>query len=191
MAIIAEKGLSLKYKDLINKSAKERLKMAVRTVEDFPQPGISFKDITPILQDGQLFGLVINLLGERYKSKVDVVVSIDARGFLIGSALAYYLGVGTAIVRKKGKLPYECVEKSYTLEYGQNCIEMHKDAIKPGQKVLVVDDVLATGGTMAATLDLVEQLGGKIIEIACLIELGFLKGREKLPNRSIFTMLKY
>ena len=173
-------------------SATERLKNAIRDVPDFPKPGIVFKDITPIFQDAQLLRLTISILADRYQRKtVDQIVAIDARGFLLGSALAYVLGTGVSIVRKKGKLPFETISASYDLEYGSNTIEMHVDAIKKGQRVLVIDDVLATGGTMKATVDLVKQLGGEVLETAFLIELGFLKGRGLLEPAPVFSVIKY
>jgi len=174
------------------RSATERLKLAVRDVPDFPKPGIVFKDITPLLQDPQLLRLVVTAFADRYQRKpVDQIVAIDARGFLLASALAYVLGTGVSIVRKKGKLPFKTISASYNLEYGSNTIEMHVDAIKKGQRVLIIDDVLATGGTMKATIDLVQQLGGNIIETAFLIELGFLKGRKLIEPTPCFSIITY
>lgn len=174
------------------KSAVERLKATVRDVPDFPEKGVIFKDITPILQNAQLFRLAITVFNEHYQRKtIDTIVAIDARGFLFASALAYCLGTGVALVRKKGKLPYNTIEKSYSLEYGKNTLAMHTDAIQKGQKVLIIDDVLATGGTIAATAELVKELGGEIIDIAVFIELEFLKGREKLEPLPIFSVIKY
>ncbi|MFZ5805686.1 MAG: adenine phosphoribosyltransferase [Verrucomicrobiota bacterium] len=174
------------------KSATERLKASVRDVPDFPEKGIIFKDITPILQNSQLFRLAITVFNEHYQRKtIDTIVAIDARGFLFASALAYCLGTGVALVRKKGKLPYQTIEQSYSLEYGENTLAMHTDAIQKDQKVLIVDDVLATGGTVGATAELVKQLGGNIVEIAVFIELEFLKGREKLAPLPVFSVLKY
>ncbi len=173
-------------------AAIERLRHAVRDVPDFPKPGVVFKDITPILQDAQLFRLTITIFAEHYKRKqVDQLVAIDARGFLLASALAYVLGTGVVIVRKKGKLPWKTIAASYDLEYGSNTIEMHTDAILPGQKVVVIDDVLATGGTMAATLDLIRQLGGEVVEAGFLIELGFLNGRAKLGNTPVHSLMTF
>lgn len=174
------------------KSAIERLKASVRDVPDFPKKGIVFKDITPILQNAQLFRLATTLFNERYQRKtIDTVVAIDARGFLFASAVAYCLGAGIAIVRKKGKLPYKTIQKSYDLEYGSNTLEMHVDTIQKGQKVVVIDDVLATGGTLAATVDLVKDLGGEVVEAAVFIELEFLKGRKKLAPTPVFSVIQY
>ena len=173
-------------------SATERIKASIRDVPDFPKPGIVFKDITPVFQDSQLLRLTISILADRYQRKtVDQIVAIDARGFLLGSALAYVLGTGVSIVRKKGKLPHKTISASYDLEYGSNTIEMHVDAIKKGQRVVVIDDVLATGGTMKATLDLVKELGGVVIETAFLIELGFSNGAKLLAPTPVFPIIKY
>lgn len=172
--------------------AAERLKASIRDVPDFPQKGVIFRDITPILKDGQLFRLAVSLFADRYRTcPIDAIVAIDARGFLFGSALAYCLGTGVVVVRKKGKLPCKTVSASYDLEYGKNTIEMHTDSFQKGDKVIIVDDVLATGGTINATADLVKQVGGEILEIAVLIELTFLKGREKLAPFPIFSAIQY
>ncbi|MEM9400287.1 MAG: adenine phosphoribosyltransferase [Verrucomicrobiota bacterium] len=172
--------------------AAEKLRLAVRDIQDFPKPGIVFKDITPILSDHELFRLMVTILVERYKKQqIDRIVVIDARGFLIGSAVAYVLGVGLALVRKKGKLPYKCIEASYSLEYGEATVEMHEDALNQGEKVIVIDDVLATGGTMAAAVELCEKIGAQVVETAFLMELSFLKGREKLNGKSAFAILEY
>ncbi len=170
----------------------ERLRSTIRDIPDFPKKGIIFKDITPVLQDGELFRSAIDIFAERYRDKdIAKVVGIEARGFLLASALAYEIGCGVVPVRKPGKLPYRTERASYTLEYGEDSVEMHCDAISRGENVLVIDDLLATGGTMSATLDLVERLGGNIVEVAFLIELGFLKGREHLPGRQIFSVLTF
>lgn len=168
------------------------LKTYIRDIPDWPTPGVIFKDITPLLQDKDALkeamdGLTNLFLGE----KIDVVVGIDARGFLLASTVAYKLGTGLALVRKKGKLPSKAISQEYTLEYGNNTIEMHEDAIKPGQKVLVVDDVLATGGTMAATCELIEKLGGQVVGVAFLMTLDFLGGREKLKKYPVKGLLNY
>lgn len=174
------------------KSAMERLKSAIRDVPDFPKEGVVFKDITPILQNAQLFRLAITVLADRYQRKqVDQIVAVDARGFLFASAAAYVLGCGVSLVRKKGKLPYKTISTSYDLEYGSNTVEMHVDAIKPGQQVVIIDDVLATGGTMKATVDLVNQLGGNVTEAAFFIELRFLNGAAKLSPTPVFSILQY
>ncbi len=168
------------------------LRDALRNVPDFPQPGIQFKDITPMIADPRLFAGAIDLLiGAWQPGSVDVVAGIDARGFLFASAAALKLGAGVVPVRKKGKLPFQTLEESYSLEYGQNTLAMHVDAIRPGQRVLLIDDVLATGGTARATVNLIERLGGKLLEAVFLIELGFLSGRAKFPGvpvRSVLTL---
>ena len=164
---------------------------AIRNVPDFPKPGIQFKDITPVLADARLFAGAINLLTERFSpGSVDAVVGIDARGFIFAAAAATKLKAGFVPVRKKGKLPYATIEQDYALEYGHATVAMHTDALKPGSRVLLIDDLLATGGTSAAAVALVQKLGGKILEAGFLIELKFLNGREKLagiPVRSLIT----
>jgi adenine phosphoribosyltransferase len=170
----------------------EHLKAAVRDVPDFPIKGILFKDITPILQDGKLLREAVDAIADRHKGKrVNGVVGIDARGFIFAGAVAYKLGVGMIPVRKKGKLPYKTVVTSYTLEYGSETSEMHTDAIKPGDHVIIVDDLLATGGTAMAAATLVKQLGGHVSEIDFLIELSFLKGRDRLKPHPVFSILTY
>lgn len=159
------------------------LKAKIRDIPDFPKPGIIFKDITPILMDHGTFKRVIDAFAERYSTmSIDAIVGIESRGFLFGAPLAYQLGTSHVLVRKKGKLPYKTVETSYDLEYGSATIEMHIDSIKKGDRVVVVDDLLATGGTAAATCDLVRQQGGEVVECAFVVELAFLNGREKLTN---------
>ncbi len=170
----------------------EELKNSIRDIPDFPKKGILFKDITTLLKDGGKFRGAIDCLVERYKGKkIDKVVSIEARGFIFGSAMAYKLGAGLVPVRKKGKLPYETNKVDYQLEYGTDSLEIHKDAINPGDKVLLVDDLLATGGTMSAVSGLIEKMGGKIVETAFLIELTFLKGRERLKGRQVFSLIEF
>jgi len=170
----------------------DSLKAAVRDVPDFPIKGILFKDITPILQDPKLFRLAVDTIANRHKNKnLKSVVGIDARGFIFAGAVAYNLGIGFVPVRKKGKLPYKTVVTSYTLEYGSETSEMHIDAIAKGDNVIIVDDLLATGGTAMAAATLVTQLGGKIAEIDFLIELAFLKGRERLQDYPIFSAIQY
>jgi adenine phosphoribosyltransferase len=167
------------------------LEALCRSIPDFPKKGILFWDITPILREGASFGEVIDRFGDRYRDKgIDIVVSIEARGFIIGPAIAYKLGAGVVPVRKKGKLPWHCYQASYDLEYGTDTMEIHQDAIKPGEKVLIVDDLLATGGTVAAVIELVKRLKGQIVEIAFLIELEALKGRERLKDYPVFSLLK-
>jgi adenine phosphoribosyltransferase len=174
------------------KSAMERLKASIRDVPDFPKPGIVFKDITPILSNGQLFRLAVTIFAERYQRKsVERIVAIDARGFIFGGALAHYLGVGLTVVRKKGKLPFTSHEQEYELEYGQGVLEMHVDAVEKRQRVVIIDDLLATGGTVGAAAKLVEKCGGEIVELAFLVELGFLKGRERLSKYPIFSIINY
>ncbi len=159
-----------------------RLKAALRDVPDFPKPGILFKDITPIIADGELFRLSIDAIAETLEGqKVDKLAAIDARGFIFAGALAARLGIGMCPVRKKGKLPWKTVSVSYDLEYGSNELEMHEDAILPGENVWLVDDVLATGGTAGAAVHLIEQLGGKLVGMTFLLELAFLGGRSRFP----------
>ncbi|MEE8470741.1 MAG: adenine phosphoribosyltransferase [Dehalococcoidia bacterium] len=168
------------------------LKEKIRDVPDFPRKGIIFKDITPLLQDAPAFRHVIDLLTEMYRDKgVDVIVAAEARGFILGAPLAYNLGASFVPVRKSAKLPGECVSVEYMLEYGVDSLHMHKDAVSPGQKVLIIDDLLATGGTVAATTELVEKVGGKVIGIAFLIELTFLKGRTKLKGYEVTSLIQY
>lgn len=177
---------------LTSKAMESLLKSKIREIPDWPQKGVSFKDITPLLQDKVIFEKVIDFMAQSYLGqKIDKIVGIDARGFILASALAYKLKTGLAIVRKKGKLPWQTVSKEYALEYASNIIEMHKDAILAGEKVLLLDDVLATGGTMSATVDLVKQLGGEIVGIEFLIELSYLKGREKLKGYKVNSIIKY
>jgi len=168
------------------------LKSKIREIPDWPKKGVNFKDITPLLQDGDTFKFAIDEMCELYlENKPDIIVGIDARGFILSSAMAYKLETGLALIRKKGKLPYKAISQEYTLEYATNTIEMHKDAIKKGDKVLIVDDVLATGGTMKATCDIIEKFEGEIIGICFLMELDFLKGREKLKKYKIDSLLRY
>jgi adenine phosphoribosyltransferase len=170
----------------------ERLREAIRDVHGFPKAGIVFKDITPILGDGELFRGCIDLLIETTGGEtVDKIVGIDARGFIFGAAIADRLGVGFVPVRKKGKLPWNCNEEAYALEYGEAVVEIHEDAVKPGEKVLLIDDLLATGGTAAAAVKLLEGLGAEIVAVSFLIELSFLGGREKLPRGKVKAILEY
>lgn len=170
----------------------ESLKRYIRNIPDFPKKGILFRDITTLLKNSNAFKKVIDIFYRRYRNKkIDIVVAIEARGFIFGSVLAYKLNAGFVPVRKKGKLPSETVEVIYSLEYGKDVLAIHKDAIKKFQKVLIVDDLLATGGTVKAVIELVEKLGGKIIECAFLIELTSLNGREKLKNYPVFSLIKY
>ena len=171
----------------------EQLKSAIRDIADFPKPGIIFKDITPILGDGQLFQSVIDYLAEEaQKVNPTKVVGIDARGFLFGAAVAYKLGLGCIPVRKKGKLPYKTVGSSYQLEYGDAEVEMHIDALNAGERVVLIDDLLATGGTSGAAVNLVQQIGGIVGSALFVIELEFLRGRRKLPpDVPVYSMVQY
>ena len=168
------------------------LKSLVRDVPDFPKPGILFKDITPLLQNPKAFQQIIDGFVKKYSAEPpDVIVGIESRGFIFASVLAFALGKSLAIMRKKGKLPYLTVSYTYTLEYGEDTIELHEDAIAKGSKVLIVDDLLATGGTAAAAAHLVEKMGGKIMGFAFVIELEFLFGRKLLSDYSIFSQIQY
>jgi len=168
------------------------LKDYIAIVPDYPQPGISFKDITPLMNDGKAFRYATDRIVEFAKEKkVDLVVGPEARGFIVGCPVAYALGVGFSPVRKKGKLPRETIEVEYELEYGTNVLCIHKDAIKPGQRVLIVDDLLATGGTIGATIKLVEQLGGEVAGAAFLIELSYLEGRKKLEGYDVLALMSF
>ena len=170
----------------------DEIRRAIRDIPNFPKPGVIFKDITPLLSNGRLFKQTIDLLAERYQSRsVDVVLGIESRGFIIGAALAYRLGAGFSIVRKPGKLPYETHSASYELEYGSDTLEVHRDALPPRARVLIADDLIATGGTAAATAALVSKLGGEVVECAFVIELSFLKGREKLKPHPVFSLIRY
>ena len=165
----------------------------IRDIPDFPKPGIVFKDITPILGDPNAFRAVIDTLAARYESEhnIDTVVGIDARGFIFAAALAYRLNAAFVPIRKSGKLPFDTHEVTYDLEYGHDTVAIHQDAFPKGSNVLICDDVLATGGTLGASVNLIEKLEGNIVGIALLIELTFLNGREKIPNYDIFSLIKY
>jgi adenine phosphoribosyltransferase len=170
----------------------EPLKKLIRTVPDFPKPGILFYDITTLLKDRAGFAQMIDALAAHYiASEVDLVLAIEARGFIFGPALAYRLNAGFVPVRKPKKLPSKVARISYDLEYGTDALEIHLDAITPGQRVIIVDDLLATGGTMQATIELVKQLGGEIAGLSFAIELDFLKGRAKFPQYDVFSLLHY
>ncbi|OGO24538.1 MAG: adenine phosphoribosyltransferase [Chloroflexi bacterium RBG_16_50_9] len=163
-----------------------------RDIPDFPQKGIVFRDITGLLKNGPVFKRAIDEIASHYSEQaIDAVISIEARGFIIGAALAYRLGSGMVPVRKKGKLPWRVYRKAYSLEYGQDQLEIHQDGIEPGANVLIVDDVIATGGTIAAVAELVKEMKGNIIGAAFLIELTELKGREKIKDIPIFSLIKY
>lgn len=164
----------------------------IRDIPNFPKPGVSFKDITPLLGNGSAFNAAIDVFAKRFKTElVDVIVGIDARGFILGAALAHRLGIGFVPIRKSGKLPFDCYEVTYDLEYGVDTLAIHQDAFPQGSRVLICDDVLATGGTLAASLELVKKLGGNIVGIALLLELTEFEGREKVPNQPIFSLVEY
>jgi adenine phosphoribosyltransferase len=170
----------------------EYLKKLIRDIPDFPKPGIVFKDITTLLSEGPGFARAIDLIAGRYIGKgIDRVVAMEARGFIIGAPLAYRLGAGFVPVRKKGKLPSATIEETYALEYGEDTLQMHQDGLIKGHRVLVVDDVLATGGTAAAVAKLVRKLDAELVEAAFLVELDFLKGRDKLEGIPVFSLLHY
>jgi len=168
------------------------LRAKIRDIKDFPTEGILFKDITTLLKDGPAWRFAVDALASRYQAdRVDVVVGVESRGFIFGGAIAHQLQAGFVPVRKIGKLPGKTIEVEYELEYGRDALAMHEDAIAPGQRVLAVDDLLATGGTMAATLRLVEQLGGRVVGVAFMIELAFLHGREKLKSHPLHSLIVY
>jgi adenine phosphoribosyltransferase len=168
------------------------IEKAIRNVPDFPRPGILFKDITPVLADARLFSGAIDLLTEKFKpGSIDAVVGIDARGFIFAAAAAKKLNAGFVPVRKKGKLPFTTIEQDYALEYGHATVAIHTDALRPGSRVLLIDDLLATGGTSAAAAALVQKLGGKILEAGFLIELKFLNGRGKITGFPVRSLVVY
>ena len=170
----------------------QELKDKIRDIVDFPKPGSIVKDITTLLRDASCFNRAVDLLGHRYlDQKIDVVLGIEARGFLIGSALAYKLNKGVILVRKPGKLPWKTHSATYELEYGTDTLEIHQDAVDEGQRVLIADDVLATGGTVRAVVDLVRRSGGEVVECAFLAELSFLNGREKLTDVPVHSLLQF
>ena len=173
------------------KNCKLDLKSQIRRIPEFK--GVVFWDITPLLKDKSCFKASIGLLADHYRGKdVDVIVSNEARGFIVGAALAYELGVGFVPIRKKGKLPFKCVDLTYNKEYECDTIEVHEDAIEKGQKVLLIDDLLATGGTIKANIDLVEKLGGKVVGAGFLVELGYLNGRKAIGDKfEIFSIIHY
>lgn len=170
----------------------KQLKKRIRNIPDFPKKGIQFKDITTLLSDPSSFQRAIDLMAHRHFDEgIDAVVGVEARGFIMGAAMAYKLGTGVLLVRKPGKLPFRTVSATYDLEYGKDRLEIHADAIRPGMRVIVADDVLATGGTMAAVAGLLDKLGAEIVECCFLAELTDLKGREKLKGRKVFSLLKF
>lgn len=174
-------------------SLLQRLNDTIRDVPDFPKPGILFKDITPVLADPEVFSIALDAMQEKVEDeKISKVIGIDARGFIFGAALADRLNAGFVPLRKKGKLPYKSHEVSYSLEYGEATIEIHEDAVAPGEKVYLVDDLLATGGTAAAAVDLIGRLKGDLVAVTFLVELAFLAGREKLPaDITVHSILTY
>jgi adenine phosphoribosyltransferase len=167
------------------------LKAYIRDIPDFPKPGIHFTDITPLLADGAALRATVDAFVDRYRGKVDVVLGIESRGFIVGSAVAYGLGRGIALVRKPGKLPHLTHAATYELEYGTDTIEIHHDAIAGGHRVLVIDDLLATGGTASAAVELVRRCGGQVVACAFIIELAFLGGRKRLAGQEVFSLLRY
>lgn len=169
----------------------DRIAKAIRSIPDFPKQGIVFKDITPVLRDPELFAATVRMMATNYKGRqVDAIAAVDARGFIVGGALAYELGVGFVPIRKAGKLPWDTVSAEYALEYGSNTVEMHADGVKEGENVVLVDDLLATGGTAGAAASLIEKLGGRIVGIEFMIELTFLNGRKVLNGYPVNSIIK-
>jgi adenine phosphoribosyltransferase len=174
------------------KEACDYIKSKVRSIPDWPIKGVIFRDITTLLLDPPAFKKICTIFYDRYvNAKIDKIVGIDARGFLFGSVLAYKLDIGMIPIRKNGKLPYNTISESYTLEYGEEVIEIHEDAIQKGERVVIIDDLMATGGTISAAANLVEKLGGEIIECAFVLELPDLNGREKLGSRNVFSIVEF
>ena len=170
----------------------EELKKIIRDIPDFPKKGIVFKDITTLLSDARSFHRMIDLIAHRYIGQnIDQIVGVEARGFILGSALAYKLGVGVTLVRKPGKLPYAVRQITYDLEYGTDTLEIHEDAFNKGDRVIIADDLLATGGTVSAVVNLVEGLGADLVECAFMAELDFLEGRKKLPEGKVYSLLNF
>ena len=170
----------------------EELKKIIRDIPDFPKEGIVFKDITTLLSDGRSFHRMIDLISHRYVGMhIDQIVGVEARGFILGSALAYKLGAGVTLVRKPGKLPSKTRSVAYQLEYGSDSLEIHEDAFRPGDRVLIADDLLATGGTVAAVVELVEGLGAEIVDCCFMTELTFLNGRDRLPKDKVYSLLQF
>ncbi|MFQ5354360.1 MAG: adenine phosphoribosyltransferase [Thermodesulfobacteriota bacterium] len=170
----------------------DKLKQAIRDIPDFPKKGILFKDITTLCRDPESFQRTVDLLAHRYVARgIDLVVGVEARGFIIGAALAYKIGAGVVLVRKPGKLPHKTLTTTYTLEYGEDTLEIHEDAIAEGQKVVIADDLLATGGTAGAVVELVRGMGADIVECSFIVELEALEGRKRLGGCPVFSLLKY
>ena len=168
-----------------------QLRTYVRDIRDFPKPGIVFKDITPLLAAGSALHSVVEQISERYRGAVDMVLGVESRGFIVGAAVAYRLGLGLALVRKPGKLPHETYAARYELEYGSDTLEIHRDAFGDKSRVLIVDDLLATGGTASAAVELVRRLDGEVAACAFIIELTFLKGRQRLGVPEVFSLIRY
>jgi adenine phosphoribosyltransferase len=180
------------YPNYSYKETCEYIKSKVRSIPDWPIKGVIFRDITTLLLDPSAFKQICTIFYDRYvNEKIDKIVGIDARGFLFGSVLAYKLDIGMVPIRKNGKLPYHTISESYTLEYGEEVIEIHEDAIQKGERVVVIDDLMATGGTISAAANLVEKLGGEIFECSFVLELPDLNGREKLGNRKVFSIVEF
>jgi adenine phosphoribosyltransferase len=170
---------------------EELVRKTVRDVPDFPKEGIVYKDITPLLEDAKVFGAIMGVFAQRYRGKIDSVAGVESRGFIFGAALAQALGVGLVLIRKPGKLPAATIGVDYELEYGTDRVEMHVDSVDAGERVLLIDDLLATGGTAAAALSLLNEAGAEVVEAAFVIELGFLKGASKLNNVETFSIVNY
>ncbi len=182
----------LRISNILIGGDKMDYKELIRVIPDFPLQGISFKDITTLLKDGKAYKSAIDEIADYARNKnIDLIVGPEARGFVVGAPVSYAMGVGFVPIRKKGKLPFETIEASYNLEYGNDVLAIHKDAIKPGQRILIVDDLLATGGTISSTIELVENLGGEIVGAAFLIELSYLEGKEKLGGIDVFSLVTY
>jgi adenine phosphoribosyltransferase len=172
--------------------ANTNLEGLIRNVPDFPIPGVQFKDITTLLRNGPAFRSVVDQFVERFRDqRVDVVAGVESRGFIFSAPVAYQLGAGLVPIRKPGKLPAATIEVAYSLEYGTNVLQLHADAFPPGSRVLLVDDLLATGGTVAASIELIKQLGGEIVGLAFVIELSFLNGRAQLGEYPVFSLIRY
>ena len=168
------------------------LKQTIRSIHGWPIEGVIFRDLTTLMQDPDAFRESCDILVDRYKDmNLDKIVGIDARGFVFGAVVAYQLGIGFVPVRKKGKLPWKTIEQSYSLEYGEGTLEMHQDAVSEGEKVVIVDDLIATGGTIGATVKLVEQLGAQIVELAFVVELPDLNGRAQIPDHKVFAICEF
>jgi adenine phosphoribosyltransferase len=175
-----------------DKTAFARVRAAIRDIPDFPKPGILFKDITPILSDPKIFAEVIGALTERYRSlRIDKIAGVESRGFIFGAPLAENIGAGFVPLRKFGKLPFSTVSETFNLEYGTETLEVHTDAFKPGERVVIVDDLLATGGTAEASARLVGQTGGEVVEMAFVVELAFLDGRQRLKGIPVYSMVVF